>query len=296
MSSGLALGNNAIVVGSEVALALYPILIKKVPTDLGTQLLARFFTYTVLGLTFASWRDIERSWGWGYGAARSLFLGTLTLFHVATSYYAFQQLPAGAAMTLFYTYPIWNLVVAAFLYGDIPNPTQIALVAAAFVGVGLIAAGTEKKDKENNAKEGEKQIDWKGVVAGLLAAVTETLMYYVVRTAAQPSAIFSVLELYPGALVGLLTYYAAKAQPPDLSKETWIPLLLFNAVVGFLGYTLRFYAIPRVTTLIFSLLSFIGVVASFIWGWFFVEEVPTWLTGIGATLITGAAFGARYAK
>lgn len=290
----MSLGNNSIVVGSEIALALYPILIKTVPTDLGTQLLARFLTYTVLGLTFASGTDIERSWGWGKGVARSLALGTLTLFHVGTSYYAFQQLPAGAAMTLFYTYPIWNLVVAAFLFGDLPSPAQIALVLAAFVGVGLIAAGTEKKEKGEGAGE-EKQVNWKGVLAGLAAAVTETAMYYVVKGAAQPSAIFSILELYPGALVGLLTYYATQAKLPDLSKETWLPLLLFNTVVGFLGYTLRFYAIPRVTTLIFSLLSFIGVVASFVWGWVFVEEIPTWLTGVGAALITGAAFGARYA-
>ena len=289
----MSLGNNAIVVGSEVALALYPILIKTVPTDLGTQLLARFLTYTVLGLTFASSKDIERSWGWGQGVARSLALGTMTLLHVGTSYYAFQQLPAGAAMTLFYTYPIWNLVVAAFLYGDIPSVPQIALVLAAFVGVGLIAIGTQKKETEKD--EGEvKDINWKGILAGLTAAITETFMYYVVRGAAQPSALFSILELYPGALVGLLTYYAAQAKLPDLSKETWLPLLLFNAIVGFLGYTLRFYSIPRVTTLIFSLLSFIGVIASFLWGWIFVEEIPTWLTGLGATLITGAAFGARY--
>jgi drug/metabolite transporter (DMT)-like permease len=285
----MSLGNNAIVVGSEVALALYPILIKTVPTDLGTQLLARFLTYTVLGLTFASGMDIERSWGWGKGAARSLALGTLTLFHVGTSYYAFQQLPAGAAMTLFYTYPIWNLVVAAFLYGDIPSPAQIALLVAAFVGVGLVAAGTEK-----GVEEEEKQINWKGVLAGLAAALTETAMYYVVREVSQPSALLSILELYPGALVGLLTYYLAQAKVPDFSKETWLPLLLFNAIVGFLGYTLRFYAIPRVTPLIFSLLSFIGVIASFVWGWVFVEEFPTWLTGAGAALITGAAFGARY--
>ncbi len=36
-----------IVVGSEVALALYPILIKTVPTTLATQLLSRFLVFTV---------------------------------------------------------------------------------------------------------------------------------------------------------------------------------------------------------------------------------------------------------
>jgi drug/metabolite transporter (DMT)-like permease len=288
----MSLVNNGIVIASEVTLALYPILIKKVPTDLGTQLLARFLTYTVLGLTFASTADIEKSWGWTKGATRSILLGTLTLSHVATSYYAFQQLPAGAAMTLFYTYPIWNLVGAAFLYGEIPSVAQIGLIVAAFIGVALIAIGTEKTEKKQESEE--KHIEWKGVISGIFAAVTETAMYFVVRGVSQPSALFSILELYPGALIGLFAYYMANAKIPDMSGEIWIPLLLFNAVVGFLGYSFRFYVIPRVTTMIFSLLSFFGVVASFLWGWLFVEEIPSWLTVLGASLIVGGATGIRY--
>jgi len=63
--------------------------------------------------------------------------------------------------------------------------------------------------------------------------------------------------------------------------------------VGVVGFFCWSYAIPRVTTTTFSLLSFFGVVSSFIWGWLFLKEVPSVEALAGAGLIVGAA-GASY--
>ena len=71
-------------------------------------------------------------------------------------------------------------------------------------------------------------------------------------------------------------------------------MILFNTLIGFVGYCLRFYAIPRLPTVIFSLLSFIGVLASFIWGFLFVKEIPTTQALLGATLITSAVGASRF--
>jgi drug/metabolite transporter (DMT)-like permease len=66
-------------------------------------------------------------------------------------------------------------------------------------------------------------------------------------------------------------------------------MTLFNALIGFVGYNMRFYAIPKVSTLVFSLLSFIGVVSSFAFGWLFAGEIPSLLSALGAALITVAS-------
>jgi drug/metabolite transporter (DMT)-like permease len=66
-------------------------------------------------------------------------------------------------------------------------------------------------------------------------------------------------------------------------------MTLFNALIGFIGYNLRFYAIPKVSTLVFSLLSFIGVVSSFGFGWLFASETPSAMSALGAALITVAS-------
>jgi drug/metabolite transporter (DMT)-like permease len=64
-----------------------------------------------------------------------------------------------------------------------------------------------------------------------------------------------------------------------------MPMLLFNSLVGFGGYLMRFTAIPLVSTLIFSMLSLFGIVAAFIFGYIFEGEKPSWMALVGSALI-----------
>jgi len=274
-----------IVILSEISLSLYPILIKTVPTSLNTQILSRFLVFTALASFLRPSTLLEL---WTTSPARSAGLGALTLTHVASSYYAFQQLPAGPAMSLFYTYPIISILVSVFL-GESVDAFHMFLIFLAFVGVLCIAFGTRSKGE--SAEESKKEINWPGISSALLAALTEVGMYFAVRTAKVDDPIVSTLELYPGALLGMLIYLATTNSigSVDLAPSVWLPMILFNALIGFVGYNLRFYAIPKMSTAIFSILSYIGVVASFIFGWIFVKEVPTTLSLIGAGLITTAA-------
>ncbi len=276
--------NSNIVIGSEIVLALYPILIKLVPTNLATQLVARFLVYTVLAASLADWSNLQETWLTGRGAATSLFFGSLTLAHVGTSYLAFKRLPAGEAMSLFYTYPIWNLLGAFLIWGENFSIQHLLLVGIAMMGVYFVT----KKDEED-----KNPLDWTGIAAGLFAALTESLMYFVVRSKS-PNPFFSILQLYPGGLLPLATGLYATGEPISTSTSVWTSLILFNALVGFAGYALRFYAIPRVKTIVFSLLSFIGVLASFGWGYLFVSETASLNKVLGALLITGSAGASRF--
>jgi len=62
-------------------------------------------------------------------------------------------------------------------------------------------------------------------------------------------------------------------------------MIAFNSIVGFVGYALRFYLIPNVSTVVFSTLSFFGVISAYLFGWVFSNETPTLLQGLGATAI-----------
>jgi drug/metabolite transporter (DMT)-like permease len=275
---------SSIVLLSEAALSLYPILIKKVETNLGTQLVSRLLTYSVLGFLFASSSDIQSTWGNVKGIARSFSLGLMTLLHVGTSYYAFSTLPAGASMSLFYTYPIFNIIGAYLLFNETFGLKEILLVLLAFIGTIFVSISTKEEEKS-----GEKSLSWKGIAAALAAALTESGMYFAVRTAKQPDPFYAVLELYPAALPILLSILFAFKSPIDLRTSVWTPMILFNTIIGFAGYCLRFYAIPRISTLAFSLLSFVGVLTSFVWGYLFVNEIPTGLSVLGGSLIAAAA-------
>lgn len=274
--------NSLIVIGSEVALALYPILIKTVPVNLATQLVARFLVYVSLAFFLASPSDVAGTWLTFGGASQSMLYGLLTLIHIAVSYYSFANLPTGTAMSLFYTYPVWNLLGAHLLFGETFSIFNILLVFVALFGVYLVSINTKDEDDD------KKQIHLQGVVAALMAAVTESLIYLIVRVKS-PSPSFSILQLYPGGLLLLLAGLLYTGESIDLSWAHWKPLLLFNALIGFVGYFLRFYSIPRVETIVFTLLSLIGVVASYIWGFGFLKEVPTSMGVLGSLLISLAA-------
>ena len=274
--------NSLIVIGSEVALALYPILIKTVPVNLATQLVARFLVYVSLAFFLSSPSDLTGTWLTFGAASQSMLYGLLNLVHIAVSYYSFANLPTGTAMSLFYTYPVWNLLGAHLLFGETFSVFNILLVFIALFGVYLVSINTKDEDDD------KKQIHLQGVVAALMAAVTESLIYLIVRVKS-PSPSFSILQLYLGGLLALLAGLVATGESIDLSWAHWKPLLLFNGLIGFVGYFLRFYTIPRVETIVFTLLSLIGVVASYIWGFGFLKEVPTSMGVLGSLLISLAA-------
>jgi drug/metabolite transporter (DMT)-like permease len=277
--------NSGIVIGSEVFLALYPILIKLVPTNLTTQVVARFLVFTGLGALFAKSSSIQETWFTTSGAFTSLLFGTLTLFHVGVSYYSFSKLPAGTAMSLFYTYPIWILLGAIFFFNEPFSLFNFFLVSIAIVGVYLVSKKEEEEDKE-------KSYDTKAILAALAAAITEAIMYFIVKSKNNP--FHSILQLYPGGLLVLLASLFITKDSVSTEPSIWLPLILFNAIIGFAGYALRFYAIPHVKTIVFSLLTFVGVIASFGWGYLFAEETASDKTLLGALLISGAAGMTKY--
>ncbi len=279
------MATSAIVLASEAALALYPILIKTVPTNLATQVLSRLLVYSGLAYFLATESDVAMTWGNLQGALRSTGLGLLTLLHIGSSYSAFELLPAGVSMSLFYTYPLWNLLGAALFFGESMPIWQIPLVLLGFVGVVLVAYGNKEQDP---AKQ-KDPFNWKGIAAALTAALTETAMYFAVKTAQRPSPFYAVLELYPAALLFLAPLLWYGNQSIDTRPQVWARMVSFNTLIGFLGYCLRFYAIPRLSTIVFSLLSFVGVLASFGWGYVFVNEKPSWLTLLGGVLIASVA-------
>ena len=271
---------SAIVVASEIALALYPILIKNVPTSLFTQVFSRFLTYSILGIALAKPSELVTALG-PSGILSTIGLSLMTLVHVGSSYYAFKELPAGVSMSLFYTYPILNVIGGALFFGESVTPIDIALIVLAFAGVILVSIGNKSEDTKD-------PYNWKGLLAGLTAALTETLIYFSVKSVPTKTPFFSMIKLYTAGVMILGAGAAATGTPVDFRGSVWLPMILFNVFIGFIGYCLRFYAIPLVPTVIFSLLTFIGVVASFGWGYVFAGEVPSTLSAVGAAVITAA--------
>lgn len=274
------------VVFSEVILSLYPILIKIVPTNLDTQLLSRFGIFTFASLLLYS--------GQQFNIIKLFLYGAVTLFHVFVSYTAFSSLSAGTAMALFYTYPIMN-VIAGYMFLN----ESVTFSAALFLALGFIGTIILSQEIPTEEVKGEKPIDIPrnfAIAAGLLAAFSETLMYLVVRETKSKNPIDSMLQLYPGAFILFSLYLVItnNVKTIDTDKRVWRDLTLFNLFVGFIGYSIRFFSINSVSTLTFSLLSFIGVLSSYLFGKTFVNENASSKTYLGAALIAASASGISF--
>lgn len=280
---------------SELVLSLYPILIKTVNTNIYTQILARFAAFPVLALAFGPFSDFYKTWGSLEGAFSGLLFNILNIEHISASYISFKNLPVGSAISLFYLYPIFNVIAGALLFGDSLSLFSILLISLAFIGMYLIATSKEKPSNESATNDTKKHNY--GVIMGILAAITETIIFVFIRSNvnAQASPYYTVNHLYPAGLIILILYgiFNTKAIV-DTSAISWTKLLGFNALLGFTGYISRFYAIPKISTLIFSLLSFFGVAFGYMWGILFTGDKPTIKAMVGGGLIAASAGLLRY--
>lgn len=276
---------------SELVLSLYPILIKTVDTNIFTQILARFLVFPALAITFGPISDVTAIWGNPYEAFVAILHNLMNLGHVTVSYLSFKDLPVGTAISLFYLYPIFNLIAGSLLFQEKLSFAAISLIALAFYGVYLIASS--KKEEDGSKEQKRYRI---GVIMGILAAITETMIFVFIRSNkdAQASPFYTVNHLYPAGLALLAGYGAFHTKLIDTTKMNWAKLIGFNSLLGFTGYIARFYAIPRIPTIVFSLLSFIGVTFGYIWGILFTNDNPTIRGIMGSGLIAGSISVLRY--
>lgn len=277
-----------LVLFSEIIMSSYPILIKAVPTNLWTQIVSRFLVYSMAAASAMVATGNSKQFGtisWKtMGGA-----GLLNLVHIGASYKAFSELSPGDAMAIFYTYPIWNIIGAWIILGEVIPMSSIPWILMALIGMILVA-----HPENGTILNLEKPL---GTLSALLAALTETCIYFFFKLMKEKEAGFKGLfELYGGAglwmlpavIAGLLGAKPMGLEIPkvDFSWKVWLPMILFNTFIGFTGYSMRVTAIPLISTAVFSMLSFFGVVAAYIFGYLFNGEKPSMKASIGALMIT----------
>lgn len=277
---------------AETILSAYPLLIKLTDATVYFQTGLRMFMYTLLALLAAAVTGSPMAASTLF-SAETIATGAMNLLHVASSYTAFDALSGGNAMALFYTYPVWNILGAATLLGESVSLTSAPWMLLALVGAVLLAQPSTT--------------NWTaiGVAAALVAALTETGIYLWFRShsdAAPADAAAKevdkdqpwtkMIQMYGSSGILWLVITVVAAALGWLARDTFrisgrglAGIALFNTFIGFAGYALRFYLIPKVSTVVFSALSFIGIIAAYLLSWIFAGEVPTGVQALGAAAI-----------
>ena len=279
----MALASSALV-AAESILALTPIAIKKTPLDAVSAIWSRTLTSAGLGYALTGERTVAKS-----ELPAAGLLGYLNLLHIASSYESFRHLPAGQAMSILYTYPMWNLIFGAYFSGEQVRPLEWIYMTLAFIGSLILNA--EPGAAVETVTGGRPNPSW-GIIMAVLMALSEAGMHTVLKSVGWLDPAKSVwvvntsASLFLAAFSGISSIFGTPARPKTgATLGDAAALTAFHSFSMFSGYWLRFYAVPRLSTVTYSILSYAGLLASYLFGLAFLGEKPGWMSLVGAALI-----------
>jgi len=264
---------------SESLLSLYPIFVKKIGISNSLQLWTRLIAYVVIATFFVNWAFIKSS----ILSLDSITLGLVNLTHIFFSYEGFRNLDSGVSFAIFNSYPLMILLLAGVVWHN-----SYLLV---FIGLALFIYGnyTEKKETLNNENFGY------GVGMILLAALTEALIYFLVRrikTTNHWNHVF--ISYFLGAVIMtaymVYNYKDVESGFESSDKERVGFAVVINGIIGSIGYFLRFFASYRLEPDVYAPLSYFGVVMSYVYGMLFDEETLNWKKVLGTVSILASNY------
>ena len=269
--------NTLIALIGQIFISLYPILIKRSNATLPQQLAGRFGIFTLLPLILGGTSILQSVFGSFDSVVKTLAAGAVNILHVFESYKSFQLLPAGPAYTIIYTYPFWNLIGARIFLGEAIPTAVLPLFLLAFIGILLIASAVANGKQETNRR---------GLIAAFTGAITESILFLIVRGSESMNPFENIGRLYIGA-AGLLATGTSIFSPNSIKEAIATPkdVPLFNALIGFTSMTALIWSAKRIPTFVYSLIAFIGLVASYGWGLLFANEVPSGRALLGSAII-----------
>jgi drug/metabolite transporter (DMT)-like permease len=281
---------------SESLLSLYPIFVKKIGLTLVHQVWARLVAYVGISAIFVNWSFIGSS----LFTADAVILAAINLSHIFFSYEGFRNLDSGVSFAIFNTYPLMILLIAGVMWNNVYLLVLLGL-ALFVLSESKGSEGTKERsttDKEQNSlkektKEGskEKTDSTYGIAMVLLAALTEALIYFMVRRIKTNNHWNHVFLSYFVGFVAFSAYLLVKGTDLSLSGTTLPRLGLAVGLNGFIGagaYFLRFFAASNLTASIFAPLAYFGMVMSYVYGIVFNQETLSW-EKVGGTLCILAA-------
>lgn len=266
---------------SNVLLSAYPVLIKLFvgQVSVATQLLIRTAVYIGLTVPFLVGGGLGGPMLAALTSAKYLAISAVNVLHIYTSYMGFTLLNAGTSLTTFYTYPILQVLLSwAFLH------TKLTSSILQHLGGCLLGIATLNYNSYRTGAPSASITQGFGYIG--LAALTEAMIGVFYKHANLSNPFLSLFTLYAPAglwILGAALLYVVfdcknknknkkNQNIPTTSSHIWTKVVLFNVLIGAVGYLLRLYAVTHTSIEWFSGLLFTSSVSAFVLGWLFLKE------------------------
>lgn len=270
---------------AEGLLSLYPIFVKNIGLPLSLQVWSRVFSYTAISAFFIDYPFVLQN----LFSKNGILLSLITLIHIYTSYRGFQLLESGVSYTLFYIYPILILLFSKQGLHPVMLLSLLGVFLLSYSPAVKVAAHTEdfvESSAASPAATTATSTAWnpEGYIMILLAALTEALIYFVVRNIKTENSWNHIfLSYFLGA--GILSVgFSPQILGMNLNSSlSWS--LGINVVIGLFGYLLRFFAISRLEPMLYAPLSYFGVFMAYVYGIFIQKDTITLQKILGTLMI-----------
>ena len=260
---------------SESLLSLYPVFVKKINLPIDIQLWTRLITYTMISLFFISYSFVSKN----ILTLECITLALINLAHIYTSYEGFSNLDSGVSFSIFNVYPLLILLFSGVLW----TPAYLITI----VGLIIFVIG-HYVDINSNEKSIINKEFYFGITMIILAAITEALMYFLIRNVETDNSWNHVfLSYFLGSIV-ITWFLFSDSNKNNIKNLDWYTIgiaILINGLIGSIGYYLRFYSSYRLDPSTYAMLSFFGIIMAYFYGYVFNNEKITIYKVTGTILI-----------
>ncbi|ASC71940.1 putative transporter [Halomicronema hongdechloris C2206] len=233
----------------------------------------------------ATWKDIRQL---GSSHQRRPLLqaiagGGLMFLYLALLYVAIGLLPAGIALTLFFSYPVFTALFSWGVFGTRPSRYRWVIMGLILLGSYLTMPAASGGDSQS----------WLGVLFGLAAGVAYAL--YTVN--AQKS--FDVVHPFPFTWISFATTLALSTLSLSLGRgnvsqvpaAAWGPLWiggLLSALVTFAGHVLNNLGIRGIGATAAAMIGASNPALTVVLAWVAIQEAITPVQLSGVILVTAS--------
>jgi len=133
---------------------------------------------------------------------------------------------------------------------------------------------------QNNFNNNNKNNLILGFLGIIGATISETLIYFITKKLnnSNPWNTLFIAYLFPAIFLTIYLALNNDIIPKNITtnsseNKSYLSLLLIgNALIGVIGYTLRFYTINKLPSNIYGVLSYFGIVMAYVYGWMLNKE------------------------
>lgn len=249
---------------SEGGLGLLPAVLKSVNTDVKTSVLVKILVSLTIPLLMITETDVKALTTFSFkNLLHYGFLGALSYGTVSLAYYGYKELPTDMSVSVVKSYPLALLFIGIFFLGHEQPIFYFPFFIAAYIFMMyILRPKTHHIEKFKNMSD-EKKHSKLLALGALLSSMLLSTTFYIFRQKGIDSHETNLIRTNVGSLLTSLAYFFSTGTVPDLRKEVWIKLIIFNVFVGYVIQKFHSTAVSTTPIVYYGTFMFIGAILAY---------------------------------